>query len=128
MPDDGVAGSGDFVLKPWELRGEAREFERIGRDLAKAVGALERDLAALGAPWGTDRPGSGFATVYGPARGELAGGLRGLAGRLGQVGAGLHTMADRTADTDTSAAAGFGPPGAAATPGSAAVVPKDVSA
>ncbi|MGW7444814.1 hypothetical protein [Kitasatospora sp. NPDC054795] len=121
----GRAG-GEFVLKPWELHGEGREFEKLGGELAKAVTALEQGLAALGAPWGTDRPGSGFAAVYGQARGELVGGLRGLAGRVTGVGAGLHTMAARTADADSSAASGFGAtavPGAAgaAVPGAAAV-------
>ncbi|GAB7182400.1 hypothetical protein ATKI12_2231 [Kitasatospora sp. Ki12] len=140
-------GGGEFVLKPWELHGEGREFEKLGGQLTKAVAALERDLAALGAPWGTDLPGSGFAAVYGPAHGELVGGLRGLAGRVGKVGAGLHTMAERTADADTSAASGFGAgtgveggggavvvPAVApartttgATPGAAPAVPKDMS-
>ncbi len=148
---------GEFVLKPWELHGEGREFEKLGGELAKAVTALERDLTALGAPWGADQPGSGFAAVYGPAHGELVGGLRGLAGRVGKVGAGLHAMAERTTDTDTSAATGFGagsgigtgagigtgsgagvgPEGApvtpavyrtaGATPGTATAVPKDMS-
>ncbi|MGW3230905.1 hypothetical protein [Kitasatospora sp. NPDC001095] len=103
----GRAG-GEFVLRPWELHGEGREFEKLGGELAKAVTALEEGLAAIGAPWGADQPGSGFATVYGQARGELVGGLRGLAGRVTGVGAGLHTMAARTADTDSSAASGFG--------------------
>ncbi|MFG2903785.1 hypothetical protein ACGF13_01770 [Kitasatospora sp. NPDC048286] len=103
----GRAG-GEFVLRPWELHGEGREFEKLGGELAKAVTALEEGLAAIGAPWGADQPGSGFATVYGQARGELVGGLRGLAGRVAGVGAGLHTMAARTADTDSSAASGFG--------------------
>ncbi|MFJ3214554.1 hypothetical protein ACIPLC_01310 [Kitasatospora sp. NPDC086801] len=102
-------GGGEFVLKPWELHGEGREFERIGRELAKTVGALERDVSALGTPWGADQPGSGFAAVYGQAHGELTGGLRGLAGRLDQIGTGLHAMAARTTDTDTSAATAFGP-------------------
>jgi hypothetical protein len=126
-------GGGAFVIRPWELHGEGREFEKAGREPAKAVGALEKGLAALGTTWGADRPGSAFAALYGPARGELLGGLRGLAGQVGQVGAGLHAMAERTADTDTSAASGFGggseavtTPGA--TPGAAPVVPKDMSA
>ncbi|MBO1420247.1 hypothetical protein J0670_37335, partial [Streptomyces sp. FH025] len=126
---------------------EGREFEKIGRELGKAAGALEKGLAALGAPWGTDQPGSAFAAVYGPSRGELIGGLRGLADRVGQVGAGLHAMAERTTDTDTSAASGFGGSAgpsssptaspiasaavhsqdAGATPGAAPVVPKDMS-
>ncbi|MFE4514494.1 hypothetical protein ACFRMQ_09945 [Kitasatospora sp. NPDC056783] len=146
---------GEFVLKPWELHGEGREFEKIGGELAKAVTALEQGLAALGTPWGTDQPGSGFAAVYGPARGEIVDGLRGLADRVTGVGTGLHAMAARTADADTSAAKGFGAtavpggpdlpgvPGAAsatpavssprdsstpsATPGAAPVVPKDMS-
>lgn len=137
---------GGFVLKPWELHGEGREFEKLGGELTKAVAALEQDLAALGTPWGTDAPGSGFAAVYGPAHGELVGGLRGLAGQVGKVGAGLHTIAERTTDTDTSAAGGFGAaveggtgvgPGApavsavysttGATPGAAPAVPKDMS-
>ncbi|WP_316523078.1 hypothetical protein [Kitasatospora brasiliensis] len=126
--------TGEFVLKPWELHGEGREFERIGGELAKAVTALEQGLAALGAPWGADQPGSGFAAAYGPARGELVGGLRELAGQVTDVGTGLHTMAARTADTDTSAAKGFGATavptvssGSSATPGAAPVVPKDMS-
>ncbi|MFD8752072.1 hypothetical protein ACFV0O_13985 [Kitasatospora sp. NPDC059577] len=101
---------------------------------------LERDLGALGTPWGTDRPGSGFAAAYGPARGGLVGGLRGLAGGVGKVGTGLHAMAERTTDTDTSAASGFGAeagngvtavaavhPTTGATPGAAPAVPKDMS-
>ncbi|MEU8920783.1 hypothetical protein AB0D10_07535 [Kitasatospora sp. NPDC048545] len=146
---DGRTGASDraggqFVLKPWELHGEGREFEKLGGELAKAVAALERDLGALGTPWGTDRPGSGFAAVYGPARGGLVGGLRGLAGGVGKVGTGLHAMAERTTDTDTSAASGFGAgtgagngtgvtavaavhPTAGATPGAAPAVPKDMS-
>ncbi|MFE3874597.1 hypothetical protein ACFXPX_09370 [Kitasatospora sp. NPDC059146] len=140
-----------FALKPWELHGEGREFEKLGRELGKAVGTLEKDLAALGAPWGADQPGSAFAAVYGPAHGELLGGLRALAGQVGQVGAGLHTMAERTTDTDTSTADGFGantgpaaagpgavarpavyqgPPtasGTGATPGAAPAVPQDMS-
>ncbi|MEU1288524.1 hypothetical protein [Kitasatospora sp. NPDC005856] len=144
----GKAG-GEFVLKPWELHGEAKEFEKLGGELAKAVIALEQGLAALGAPWGADQPGSGFATVYGQARGELVGGLRGLAGRVAGVGAGLHTMAARTADADSSAASGFGatavpagpgvtgasagtsaavnPTAPGATPGAAPAVPTDMS-
>ncbi|MFD4654598.1 hypothetical protein ACFWP2_03095 [Kitasatospora sp. NPDC058444] len=112
----GKAG-GEFVLKPWELNGEAREFEKLGGELAKAVTALEQGLAALGTPWGTDQPGSGFATVYGQARGELVGGLRGLAGRVTGVGAGLRIMAARTADADNSAASGFGATAVPAVPG-----------
>ncbi|MET8539141.1 hypothetical protein ABZW03_00560 [Kitasatospora sp. NPDC004799] len=121
----GRAG-GEFVLKPWELRGEGREFEKLGGELAKAVTALEQGLAALGAPWGADQPGSGFAAVYGQARGELVDGLRGLAGRVTGVGAGLHTMAGRTADADSSAASGFGAtavPGAAGSAGAPGVSP-----
>ncbi|MFE4977809.1 hypothetical protein ACFRAR_37615 [Kitasatospora sp. NPDC056651] len=115
---------GEFVLKPWELHGEGREFEKVGGELVKAVTALEQGLAALGTPWGTDQPGSGFAAVYGPARGELVDGLRGLADRVTGVGAGLHTMAARTADADTSAAKGFGAtaaPGAPDLPGAPGV-------
>ncbi|GAA2813952.1 hypothetical protein RMN57_17820 [Kitasatospora sp. CM 4170] len=126
----GGDGGGSFVLKPWELHGEGREFEKISADFGKAAGALEQGLAALGTPWGQDRPGSGFAAAYREAQGGLIGGLRGLAGGLGRVGTGLHTMAERTADAETSAAAGFG--GAArpgATPVPARTVPhKDVSA
>ncbi|MFG3226454.1 hypothetical protein ACGF07_16940 [Kitasatospora sp. NPDC048194] len=99
--------SSGFFLKPWELHGEGREFERIGGELGKAVGALEKGLAELGTPWGTDQPGSAFAAVYGPARGELLGGLKALAGGVGGVGAGLHAMAGRTTDTDTVTADGF---------------------
>ncbi|KJS54727.1 hypothetical protein VM98_17290 [Streptomyces rubellomurinus subsp. indigoferus] len=128
---DKASGAPGFVLKPWELHGEGREFEKVGRELAKAVGALERGLAALGAPWGTDGPGGAFAAAWGPAHGELAGGLRGLSTRLGQVGAGLHAMAGRTADADTSAATGFGAgaavPPRPATPGAAPTVPTDMS-
>ncbi|MFJ8470465.1 hypothetical protein [Kitasatospora sp. NPDC094011] len=136
---DGSTGASDhdgagFVLKPWELHGEGREFEKLGRELGKAVGALEKDLAVLGTPWGADRPGGAFAAVYGPARGELLGGLRALAGQLGGVGAGLHTMAERTTDTDTTTADGFGgtagaatSSGAVATPGVVPAVPKDMS-
>ncbi|MGW3040688.1 hypothetical protein ACWC9T_11725 [Kitasatospora sp. NPDC001159] len=137
-------GSGGFVIKPWELRGEGREFEKIGRELGKAADALEEGLTALGTPWGADKAGSAFAAVYGPAHGELLGGLKGLAGGVGRVGAGLHAMAERTTDTDTSTADGFGgkarpavnPPGVSpavysvagsATPGAAPVVPKDMS-
>ncbi|MFI9360580.1 hypothetical protein ACIG5E_05900 [Kitasatospora sp. NPDC053057] len=143
-------GSGAFVIKPWELHGEGREFEKLGRELGKAVSTLEKGLAVLGAPWGTDQPGGAFAAVYGPAHGELMGGLRALAGQVGQVGAGLHTMAARTTDTDTSTADGFGgspdpstgapvagPPGSVArpavysgsgaTPGAAPAVPQDMS-
>ena len=137
--------SGGFVLKPWELHGEGREFEKLGRELGKALSTLEQGLAALGAPWGADQPGNALAAVYGPAHGELLGGLRALAGQVGQVGAGLHTMAERTADTDTSTADGFGgtpaptagTPGAVArpavysgtgaTPGAAPAVPQDMS-
>ncbi|MGW2375068.1 MULTISPECIES: hypothetical protein [Kitasatospora] len=138
-------GSGGFVLKPWELHGEGREFEKLGRELGKAVGTLDKGLAALGTPWGTDQPGSAFAAVYGPAHGELLGGLRALAGQVGQVGAGLHAMAERTTDTDTSTADGFGGQpdpsagpagpvarpavysGSGATPGAAPAVPQDMS-
>ncbi|MET8697466.1 hypothetical protein ACFVUH_07360 [Kitasatospora sp. NPDC058032] len=117
-----MAGGGEFVIKPWELHGEGREFERISADFGKAATALEQGLAALGSPWGGDKPGSGFAAAYREAHGGLLGGLRGLAGRLGTVGAGLHGMAERTADTDTSAASGFagGPAGG---PGTAEVRP-----
>ncbi|MFE2111379.1 hypothetical protein ACFXAF_36720 [Kitasatospora sp. NPDC059463] len=108
-----AGGSSEFVIKPWELHGEGREFERISADFGKAATALEQGLAALGSPWGADAPGSGFAAAYREAHGALVGGLRGLAGRLGTVGTGLHGMAERTADADTSAASGFagGAPG-----------------
>ncbi|WP_406199883.1 hypothetical protein OH807_18090 [Kitasatospora sp. NBC_01560] len=132
----GGAGNGNFVIKPWELHGEGREFEKISADFGKAVGTLEQALTALGSPWGLDKPGSGFAAVYQEAHGGLLGGLRGLAGQLGQVGSGLHTMAERTADADTSAAAGFGgrpagpggPVRPGATPVAGTAVPKDMSA
>ncbi|MEV7182882.1 hypothetical protein [Kitasatospora sp. NPDC093102] len=119
----GVSGraGGEFVVKPWELHGEGREFEKIGGELTKAVAALEQGLAALGAPSGADRPGSGFAAVYGLARGELVGGLRGLAGRVTGIGAGLHAMAARTADADSSAASGFGASAVSGAPGAPGV-------
>ncbi|MFD8701627.1 hypothetical protein ACFV1W_03255 [Kitasatospora sp. NPDC059648] len=138
-------GSGAFAIKPWELHGEGREFEKLGRELGKAVSTLEKGLAALGVPWGADQPGSAFAAVYGPAHGELLGGLRALAGQVGQVGGGLHAMAERTTDTDTSTADGFGGSpartagtpasvarpavysGTGATPGAAPAVPQDMS-
>ncbi|MFH9352710.1 hypothetical protein [Kitasatospora sp. NPDC017646] len=138
-------GSGAFVIKPWELHGEGREFEKLGRELGKAVSTLEKGLGALGTPWGADQPGGAFAAVYGPAHGELLGGLRALAGQVGQVGTGLHTMAERTTDTDTSTADGFGGSpgsvtgtpgsvarpavysGSGATPGAAPAVPQDMS-
>ncbi|MEU6236059.1 hypothetical protein [Kitasatospora sp. NPDC047058] len=136
MAGGSSTGGGEFVIKPWELHGEGREFEKISADFGKAVGALEQGLAALGSPWGLDKPGSGFAAVYQDAHGGVLGGLRGLAGRLGQVGSGLHTMAERTADADTAAASGFGAAAGAgrgpvrpgATPGAGKTVPKDVSA
>ncbi|MGV9265207.1 hypothetical protein ACWDRR_11145 [Kitasatospora sp. NPDC003701] len=139
----GDAGSGRFAIKPWEVHGEGREFEKISEDFGKAAATLEQSLTALGSPWGLDKPGSGFAAVYKDARGGLLGGLRGLAGQLGQVGSGLHTMAERTVDAETTAAAGFGGtaapggpgapapggrPGKPATPVAAASVPKDRSA
>ncbi|MGW4893017.1 hypothetical protein ACWEQL_12260 [Kitasatospora sp. NPDC004240] len=104
----GGPGNGEFTIKPWEVHGEGREFEKISGEYAKAAAALEQKLAALGTPWGLDRPGTAFAAVYGEAHGSLVGGLHGLAGRLGQVGTGLHTMAERTVDADTTAASGFG--------------------
>ncbi|MEU3569519.1 hypothetical protein AB0E96_13995 [Kitasatospora sp. NPDC036755] len=57
---------GEPVLKPRELRGEGREFEKLGGDPAKAATALERGLAALGAPWGTDRPRTSTNTAAPP--------------------------------------------------------------
>ncbi|MFF2042478.1 hypothetical protein ACFVVX_18825 [Kitasatospora sp. NPDC058170] len=127
----GASGGGKLVIKPWELHGEGREFEKISQDFGKAAAALEQSLTALGSPWGLDRPGSGFAAAYQEAQGPLLGGLRGLAGRLGQVGTGLHTMAERTAAADGTAAAAFGPGSAAgpvATPRAPGTVPKDRSA
>lgn len=100
-------GNSRFSIRPWEVHGEGREFERISADFAGAAAALEQKLGALGHPWGLDAPGSGFAAAYREAQGSLFGGLNGLAGKLGQVGAGLHAMAERTADADTTAAAGF---------------------
>ncbi|MGW6917129.1 hypothetical protein ACWGB8_25350 [Kitasatospora sp. NPDC054939] len=114
------AGGAEFTIKPWEVHGEGREFEKISADWARAAAALEQKLAALGTPWGLDRPGSAFAAAYREAQGSLLGGLNGLGGRLGHVGAGLHAMAERTADADTTAAAGFG---AVATPGTPRAVP-----
>jgi uncharacterized protein YukE len=81
-------------LKPWEIRGEGREFDSISGDFAQAASHLESQLAALGTPWGQDAPGSAFGTAYNEAREQVLAGLHGLADRIGGIGAGLRTMAD----------------------------------
>jgi hypothetical protein len=98
-------GAGEFLIKPWEVRGEGREFEKISNDYARAALALEQGLTGLGTPWGGDEPGSGFGTEYTEAQGMLLAGLNGLADRLGGIGTGLHTMAESVdrADGDVSA-------------------------
>ncbi|MFI6446289.1 WXG100 family type VII secretion target [Kitasatospora sp. NPDC050543] len=120
-PGSAGAGSGQFSIKPWEVHGEAREFEHISTDFARAASALEQKLAALGTPWGQDAPGSGFAASYQEAHQAVFGGLHGLADRLGQIGAGLHTMADQVTGTDQDISADFG---RSATSMAAGVVPQ----
>ncbi|WP_371480902.1 WXG100 family type VII secretion target [Kitasatospora sp. NBC_00315] len=109
------SGAGEqFSVKPWEMHGEGREFETISNDFARAALALEQSLGGLGTPWGTDEPGSGFASEYQEAHRTVLGGLNGIADALGRIGTGLHTMADSVADTDAGITADFG---RTATPG-----------
>ncbi|MER5862326.1 hypothetical protein [Kitasatospora sp. NPDC002040] len=96
----GSGGAGEFLIKPWEVRGEGREFEKISNDYARAALALEQGLTGLGTPWGGDAPGAGFGTAYTEAQGMLLAGLNGLADRLGKVGANLAGMAEEVDRTD----------------------------
>lgn len=98
-------GAGEFLIKPWEVRGEGREFEKISNDFARAAGVLEQGLTGLGTPWGGDEPGTGFGTAYTEAQGMLLAGLNGLADRLGGIGTGLHTMAEHADRTDSDVSA-----------------------
>ena|SRR5947209_2774814 len=102
-----ASAAGEFLIKPWEVHGEGREFESISNDFARAALALEQGLTGLGTPWGGDEPGSGFGAAYGEAQPELLAGLHGLADRLGGIGTGLHTMADRTSGTEDEVTATF---------------------
>jgi hypothetical protein len=118
MGTDGAAG---FQIKPWEVHGEGREFENISNDFARAALALEQGLAGLGTPWGNDEPGSGFGSAYGEAQPGILAGLHGLAGRLGGIGAGLHTMADQSSGADDDVRTTFAGQGGAAGTGPAPV-------
>jgi hypothetical protein len=120
-------GSGEhFSVDPWEMHGEGREFEKISNDFARASLGLEQSLAGLGTPWGTDEPGSGFGTEYQQARETVIGALHGIADRLGQIGTGLHGMADHVTDTDGGITADFGRVATSGAPG--AVPPGGASA
>ncbi|MFJ8040698.1 hypothetical protein ACIRBX_09375 [Kitasatospora sp. NPDC096147] len=103
-----TGGTGEFLIKPWEVRGEGREFGKISQDFGGAAKALEQGMAGLGTPWGGDAPGSGFGALYTEAQGMLLAGLNGLASRLGQVGANLNTMADSVERTDGDVSADLG--------------------
>ncbi|MFI5533728.1 hypothetical protein ACIA8O_34855 [Kitasatospora sp. NPDC051853] len=103
-----TGGTGDFLIKPWEVRGEGREFGKISQDFEGAAKTLEQGMAGLGTPWGGDAPGSGFGTLYTEAQGMLLAGLNGLAGRLGQIGSNLGTMADSVERTDGDVGADLG--------------------
>ncbi|WP_441245469.1 WXG100 family type VII secretion target [Kitasatospora sp. McL0602] len=109
MTANAAGGGGDFVLKPWELHGEGREFENISNDFGRAAMTLEQGLAGLGTPWGTDKPGHAFGAAYTEAQPQLVAGLHGLASQLGSVGTGLHTMADSVSGTEDEVAASFAP-------------------
>ncbi|MDH6576751.1 hypothetical protein [Kitasatospora sp. MAP5-34] len=98
---------GEFLLKPWEVHGEGREFESISNGFARAALALEQGLGGLGTPWGKDDPGAGFGTAYGEAQPELLAGLHALADKLAGIGTGLHMMADQTSGTESDVAASF---------------------
>ncbi|RKE19738.1 WXG100 family type VII secretion target [Streptomyces sp. TLI_171] len=102
--------SDKLVIRSWELHGEGREFESISNEFGGAARQLESGLAALGAPWGADAPGQPFGAAYGEAREGVLAGLQGLAERLARIGAGLHTMADRTERTDQEISADFNAP------------------
>lgn len=103
-----MAGTaGNFQIKPWEVRGEGREFESISNDFARAALALEQKLGGVGTPWGHDGPGTQFDTVYLPARQDILAGLNALADQLGGIGTGLNTMADNASQTDDEVKAGF---------------------
>lgn len=117
-----TGAGGEFLIKPWEVHGEGREFENISNDFARAALALEQGLAGLGTPWGRDEPGSGFGSAYGEAQPELLAGLNSLAGKLGGIGAGLHTMADQASGTEDEVSASFTSAGAGGTGGAPVVV------
>ncbi|MER5640833.1 hypothetical protein ABT095_28265 [Kitasatospora sp. NPDC002227] len=103
-----ATGKGDgFVLKPWELHGEGKEFESVSNDFARAATALEQGLANLGTPWGADRPGHGFGTAWTAAQPQLVAGINGLASKLGTVGSGLHAMADSVSGTEDEVTTSF---------------------
>ncbi|GAA2124622.1 hypothetical protein GCM10009759_76430 [Kitasatospora saccharophila] len=100
----------EVVIRSWELHGEGREFEKISDEFGRAAKQLESGLAGLGAPWGSDEPGTPFGTAYGEAREGALAGLQGLAERLDRIGRGLHTMADSTERTDQDISADFNAP------------------
>ncbi|AUG77984.1 hypothetical protein CFP65_3180 [Kitasatospora sp. MMS16-BH015] len=107
MAANAVGGGGGFLLKPWELHGEGKEFESISNDFNRAAMTLEQGFADLGTPWGTDAPGHGFGAAWQEAQPQLVAGLNGLADQLRVVGSGLHAMADSTSGTEDEITAGL---------------------
>src|SRR2546423_12567390 len=85
------------------LRGAVPDLVAVADVVDTALATLRVALAAEGECWGRDAAGSGFRAGYGPLRdqaeeafGELATGIRGMAGAFGSV-ADAAQAADRRA-------------------------------
>ena len=85
------------------LRGAVPDLVAVADAVDTALAGLREALAAEGECWGRDATGSGFGAGYGPLRdqaeeafGELATGIRGMAGAFGSV-ADAAQAADRRA-------------------------------
>jgi hypothetical protein len=66
---------GDVFVSAEGYRMAAREFDAPRKTVEDAVPKWERDLAALGAPWGDDEMGQQFSKFYVKGQAETAEGL-----------------------------------------------------
>lgn len=58
--------NGELHIDPQSMQGAGAGMARVTQTLDAAIGKLQSDLAAQGAPWGDDEPGRKFSEGYLP--------------------------------------------------------------
>jgi len=82
-----------FQVDPAALARHAADFPALADRAGRIHGELAAALDAAGRCWGDDAAGNAFAAGHEAPAGQTLDELGGLAGRLGEVGDGLTTMA-----------------------------------
>ncbi|MGO4200724.1 WXG100 family type VII secretion target [Rhodococcus sp. TAF43] len=98
----------EMRVDPQQLRGAAPHFDVLADRLTDALSELASTLDTEGASWGTDAPGTAFASMYVPGADGARSALRHVAEVFAGVAGGLRDTAEVFEQTDSGLAGTLG--------------------